>query len=572
LISRATGTLLAGVAVVAVLASAAPGIARGEATWRLEQPAPPAGTPYKVPFGVPDDMEFYAANEGLLSVEGNAVVSNGLLFWNGHAWHQLSTVCGGAGEASRIAWAGPDDFWVITEPSEPRVGSGLGLCHFEDGQVVGSYSTPFQSPEPFRPMDAAACSGPDDCWFAGIGSEDPSGQHVGAFHLHWDGTNLTSSYQPQGRGVSGLASFDGSFYESTFVGRQEGDTTDPVNLATPEPSGPILIHKLVGDAFTDANFLPFPYSGVPVEGSELLSVKADETDLWLSGGGAASGPQAPSSGSVPSPPIAIHYREPFFQQAPIETSLFGNEDRFVDISPVAGGESAWVADQALDERGSSTDKAKVALIGADGSARVETLPTSGAGRGSAQLVAATGPEEAWLATSAGWLFHYTNGTVLPEDSDPNWAGTITVRPNESVEQFVSDTPPPDNSELFAPPPVAVETKSTEVPVPEVIPALLKDVSVSRRGLTVTVSFQLTRLADVQLVAKLHGKAIARTHEERLKAGRHSLSLRLERKRWPNGLSFVTRELTKPKPVPATGSEGSAGTGPNAVTTSVHRHG
>ena len=28
------------------------------------------------------------------------------------------------GEASRIAWAGPDEFWVITEPSEPRAGAG----------------------------------------------------------------------------------------------------------------------------------------------------------------------------------------------------------------------------------------------------------------------------------------------------------------------------------------------------------------------------------------------------------------------------------------------------------------
>jgi hypothetical protein len=554
------------------VASAGAGIARGEATWRLEQPAPPAGAAFKVPLGTPDDMEFYAPNEGLLSVEGNAALSNGLLFWNGRAWHQLATVCGGAGESSRIAWAGPDDFWVITEPSEPRVGSGLGLCHFEDGQVVGSYSTPLQSPEPFRPMDAAACDGPDDCWFAGIGSEDPSGQHIGAFHLHWDGTNLTSSYQPQGRGVSGLAYFDGNFYESTLVGRQEGDTTDPVNLATPESAGPILIHKLVGNEFTDANFLPFPYSGVPSEGSELLSAKADGSDLWFSGGGAASGPQAPSDGSVPSPPIAVHYRQPFFQQAPIETSLFGAEDRFVDISPVPGTESAWVADQALGERGSSTDKAKVALIGADGNASIDALPTSGAGRGSAQLVAATGPEEAWLATSAGWLFHYTNGTILPEDNDPDWAGTITIRPNESIEQFVSDTPPPDDSELFAPPPVAVEAKAAEVPLAEVIPALLKNISVARHGLTVTVSFQLTRLADVQLIAKLHGKAIARTREQRLKAGRHSLSLRLQRKRWPSGLSFQTKELTTPKPVPATGSEGSVGTGPNAVTTSVHRHG
>ncbi|MFZ1924660.1 MAG: hypothetical protein WAU42_00815 [Solirubrobacteraceae bacterium] len=572
MISRATGTLLAGVAVVAALALATPGTARAEATWRLEQPAPPAGAAFKVPLGVPDDMQFYAPNEGLISVEGNAVVPAGLYFWNGRAWHQLATVCGGAGEASRIAWAGPDDFWVITEPSEPRSGSGLGLCHFKDGVIIGSYSTPFQSPDPFRPMDAAACNGPEDCWFAGIGSEDPSGQRIGAFHLHWDGTNLTSSYQPQGRGVSGLAFYGGTFYESTFVGAQEGDTEDQVTLGAPEPDGPSLIHRLTGETFADAGFMPYPYPGVPQEGVELLSAKADENALWFSGGGAASGPDVPQGGVVPSPPILVYYDEPFFIQDAIDPSLFGSEDRFVDVAPVPGASSAWVADQPFSERKSTTAKATVALIQRDGSATLDTLPVSGPGRGSAQLVAAIGPEEAWTATSAGWLFHYTNGTVLPEDNDPNWTGSITVRPNESVEQFVSDTPPPDNSELFAPPPVAVETKATEVPVPEVIPALLKDVSVSRRGLTVTISFKLTRLADVQLVAKLHGKAIARTRDERLKAGRHSLSLRLERKRWPNGLSFVTKELTKPKPVPATGSEGSVGTGPNAVSTSVHRHG
>jgi hypothetical protein len=564
----AAAAVLIAVSIAAIGTSSA----YAEATWRLEQPAPPAGDAFKVPLGTPDDMQFYAPNEGLLSVEGNATVPAGLFFWNGRDWHQLATVCGAAGEASRIAWAGPDNFWVITEPSEPRSGAGLGLCHFEDGVIVGSYSTPFQSPEPFRPMDAAACDGPDNCWFAGIGSEDPSGQHIGAFHLHWDGTNLTSSYQPQGRGVSGLAYFDGTFYESAFVGTQEGDTTDPVALGAPEPLGPVLIHQLAGETFTGVNFLPYPYPGVPREGTELLSAKADETDLWFSGGGAASGPDAPKEGSVASPPVAVHYEEPFFKQVPIDPSLLGSEDRFIDIAPVPTTDSAWAADQPYSQRRSTTAKAKVVLVEPSGASAIDTLPVSGPGRGSAQLVAATGPEEAWMATSAGWLFHYTNGTVLPEDSDPDWASTITVRPNESIEQFVSDTPPPDDSELFAPPPVALEAKSTEVPVPEVIPALLKDVSVSRHGLTVTISFQLTRLADVQLVAKLHGRAIARTRDRRLTAGRHLLSLRLERKRWPTGLSFVTKELTKPVPVPATGSEGSVGTGPNAVSTSVHRRG
>ncbi len=128
--------------IAAAIASAGAASARGEASGRLEQPPPPEGAAFKVPLGKPDDMEFYAPNEGLLSVEGNATIPDGLFFYNGRNWHQLATVCGGAGEASRIAWAGPDEFWTITEPSEPRVGSGLGLCHFKEGAVVGSYSTP----------------------------------------------------------------------------------------------------------------------------------------------------------------------------------------------------------------------------------------------------------------------------------------------------------------------------------------------------------------------------------------------------------------------------------------------
>jgi hypothetical protein len=116
----------------------------------------------------------------------------------------------------------------------------------------------------------------------------------------------------------------------------------------------------------------------------------------------------------------------------------------------------------------------------------------------------------------------------------------------------------------------------ETPTPEVIPALLKDIEVSRRGLTVIVSFKLAGLADVQLVAKRHGKVIARTAKERLKAGKHSLKLSFDVKRWPTGLSFKTKALVKLAPVPASGCEnepsssggggGGGGAGPDAVAT------
>jgi hypothetical protein len=573
LAAAAAACLLGVVASVLV-----PGRAEAQASWRLEQPAPPEGARFKVPLGRPDDIEFYAPNEGLLSVEGNAIVSPGLFFWNGRDWHQLSTVCGGSGEVSRIAWAGPDEFWVLSEPSEPRVGAGLGLCHFKDGVIVGSYSTPYQSPDPFHPMDAAACDGPDDCWFAGIASQDPTGQRVGAFHLHWDGTNLTTSYQPQGRGVTGLAYFDGSFFESTLVGTQPGNTTEPVTLGTPEPYGPILIHKLVGETFSDVDYLPHPTPGVGPEGTELLSAKADATELWFSGGGASSGPQAPPGGVVARPPVAVRYFGGFYYEVPLEGSPFTSEDRFVDVAPVPGAQEAWVADQPYSQRGSSTAKATVALIDASpGSeaadhhvAAIDTLPVSGAGRGSAQLVAATAPEEAWMVTSAGWIYHYTSGAALPEDADPYWAGTITQRPNESIEQFVSDTPPPDDSQLFAPPPVQVQTEGKAISHTRYeYPPLMKDVRVSRSGLTVIVRFRLTSLALVRLVAKRHGQLVAWTARRRLGAGPHSLSLALSRRRWPTALKFITKELVKPKPVPVSG-EGEAGGEPTAVSTSVHR--
>ena len=54
------------------------------------------------------------------------------------------------------------------------------------------------------------------------------------------------------------------------------------------------------------------------------------------------------------------------QQVPINTSLFGSEDRFVDIAPSPDAEAAWVADQPYSERGSTNAKAEIALIGADG--------------------------------------------------------------------------------------------------------------------------------------------------------------------------------------------------------------
>jgi len=565
---------LAFAAVLAGVALALPAAASAEAAWRLEQPAPPSGARFKVPLGRPGDLQFLGPNRGLLAIEGNATVSRGLFFYDGRGWRPLSTVCGAAGDSARIAWAGPDEFWMVSEPSLPRQGAGLGLCHFKDGQVVGSYSTAPESPDPYRPMDAIACNGPNDCWFGGVGSQDPSGQRAGAFHLHWDGTTLTSLYAPQGRGVSDLEFFQGTLFETVFAGVQREDPDTKVELGQPEQV-PYLIHKLVAGAFHNEPFAPLPRPDVPSQGTEMLGMDADDSDLWFVGGGAASGPDVPEDGSVvPRPPIAVHLVPPFYQQVAIDESQFGPTERFVDVAAVPGTSTAWVASQPFADRASVTAKARVARLGADGSTEVFRVPSSGSGRGSAARIAFSGPNEGWVATSAGWLFHYTDGTQYPQNDDSAFASLITFRPNEAAAQAVPDTPPADDSQLFAPPPVEIVNTATTTQTTQsaALPALMKNVKVSRKKLTIAVRFQLVRRARVQLIAKRKTKVVAKTKQATLKPGRHTLTLKLTRKRWPTALRFNTRELDPGVPQSTGTGTGTttATTGGDTVTTRAAR--
>lgn len=558
--ARVLAVALAGV-LLSVAVHAAP--AQGAAAWRLEQPAPPAGVPFKVPLGRPGDLQCWSATRCLLAVEGNATIPQGLLAYDGVAWHQLSTVCSGPADSTRIVWAGPDEFWTITVPSLPRLGGGLGLCHFRDGVVIASYSTADESPDPFRPLDAGACLSPSDCWFAGVGSQDPSGQRVGAYHLHWDGQDLVSAYAPQGRGVSDvIAAPGGGFLETTFVGVQREDPLTPVTLATPEFE-PFTIHTLAGGAFADAPFLPAHRVGVPTDGTELLAADADPSGVnvpWFVGGGAASGPSVPDGDNVARPPIAVRLADGFYRELALDTSAFGAHDRFTDVAAVPGADDAWATLQSYAERGSATARARVAHLHPDGSAAVEQLPAGGAGRGAAARIDFTSPTEGWMVTNAGWLFHWSDPSAAPRtpDADPAFAQLITYRPNESVAQAIPDAPPADDSQLFAPPP-PVDPQAVDPPRTHVkrIKALMSKVSKPAvdRKLRLHLAFTLRRRAKVALLAKRRGKVVARTQFVLLAPGRHELVLQLVRSRWPDALGFRTADVTVPRGASRGGSGG-----------------
>jgi hypothetical protein len=533
---RATRALLVGFAIVLAVAAPAPA---QTLLWRLEQPPPPPGAPFTLPLGPPGDLKFFAPNRGLLAVEGNATLARGLFVYDGAGWRQLTTVCGGPSDTTRIAWAGPREFWTVTQPSQPRVGSGTSLCHFRDGQVVASYSTPEESPDPFRQMFAAACRAPDDCWFGGVASQDPVGERVGAFHLRWDGQSLFTVYAPRGRGVSDIEPVGDEFFETTLAGRR---AENPEGADPPDPSGgPRLVQRIRGGVFSDDPFTPAAQSGVPADGTELLGLDSEGGELWAVGGGAASGPSAPGNQSVPREPLAARLVGGAFQEIGIDGSLFGDQERLSDVAVIPGTTSAWTTVQPYSERRSVNAKAKLALIAADGSTQTVRLPLSGGGRGSAARIACPATNDCWLATYAGWLFHWSDGSRPPRDADPAFANVITFRPNEAAEQFIPDRPPADISQLFAPPPLEVEQAAPRPRRGRRLKPVMRKIRSRVEGRVLVVSFTLIRPARVALLARRGGRVVARTKQRRMRPGRRQLRLRLDPRRWPTRLSFRIRE-------------------------------
>ena len=110
---RRAGLVLACLLVAAVCGAPV----AGAQEWRSEQPVA-AGIGVPVGIGEIGDVEFWAPNRGMLITAGNEGIPAGLFAYDGSGWYRYSTVCGG--HAGRIAWAGPDDFWTISDQQSRR--------------------------------------------------------------------------------------------------------------------------------------------------------------------------------------------------------------------------------------------------------------------------------------------------------------------------------------------------------------------------------------------------------------------------------------------------------------------
>jgi hypothetical protein len=609
--ARRLGVLLALLTLGALAPASA---AQGEATWQFAPAeAPPAapGSPqqsFGVPLGRVGAISFWSPNRGLLIDEGTAGcrtttatagVPCGLYAYNGRGWHLLSTVCG-AGEG-RIAWAGPDDFWTISDQRAGQVTKStvnprsVSLCHFDEGKVVASYATPFELPNSYRQMDAAACVSETDCWFGGQLGVPPN---TGAFHLHWDGQKLTAVYSPEDHAVSSMAvDGPGALLESVEINPNAiGDDFSGENAAHP-----FVLHQIDSSGFhglliedpSCAQLMACPplpnYEGAAPSSIAGFSLSSDygaagagpEPQLW-----AAAGLPAGSHSAAHS--IVLRYSHGSWTQAlDVNHAGAAKADLEAGLQQVAaepGQPAAWVTADPKDEQEAHVDRLSVngTASPADDTGTVTQKDVLGEAQHVGQLggagpIACPAPNDCWLATSRGWLFHLTEvpsepsiAAGYPEDGDPNFSGVISFRPaDEGVPQLPPNEPPPDTSQANQlPVPLKPPEPTAETPVFSQRALVVGLHSRIVHRYTLELTFKLVASAHVQLIARRHHRAVAQTARKTLQAGKRKLMLRLNPHRWPNELDLKATPLhpLPPGPPISGGGGGQSGTKPAPLST------
>ena len=599
LVALALALVLGPVPGPGVSSAGAEGLADvGGAEWRIEQPEPPAPPPgvegSKIPIGLGriGDIEFFSPDRGALITAGNgSTIPPGVWLYNGERWRELSSVCGATD--GRIAWAGADEFWTI---SDGRPGQALAngerpplqdntLCHFapppgDPGgplEVLASYASPAFETTSYGAMHAAACLSPSDCWFAGDALPNPE---IGAFQLHWNGSSLEPEpYLPEGHAVMDMRQFEGHLYSSVRL--LESDRVVTV-LRHPPP-----LHLLDEEGGTSAwegiSELPLYEEGEFFAALDFLHLSSAGDALWAAAGPALTNPEGSKQAGVTvirRPEGAVSWTQLLGPQtAPSGATRFPEE--VVDaIAAEPGGEAAWVALDTKVDAGSQVPdpdaRAQIVRISADGTISDQlTLPSSEepfGPKGAAEELTCPGPHDCWLTTTAGWLAHLADADErqLPRDGDPVFSSEepIVFRPLDlGVPQLPPDAPPVDDSGLQETPPQSAEAaKPVAVnPFATVSVPLLSGIhSRLLHRTTLELRFHLSVKARVRLIAKRRRSVVASTPNRTFDAGNRSLRLRLNVDRWPTKLALQTHALQPLK----TTSTREAGPSSNEVSTSL----
>jgi hypothetical protein len=595
----------ASIALVTLLASAyACSYASADApSWRLERVLPPQQSGESteqhlarppIGLGKIGDIEFFAPNRGVLITEGNPPsIPAGVWAYNGREWHELSDKCGATD--GRIAWAGPDEFWTVSDSRPGQASSERPppledntLCHFKNGAIVGSYGSLAFRPDSYQAIHAAACLDASDCWFGGdeLPEAEPGARtEIGAFQLHWNGGSVTEQPYPAEHAIEDLRPFGGYLYESVRLRKQDRLQASESLTAPPD------LHLItpIGVQPTFVSLTPGVPQYAPEEhfySLDFLHLSSDEEALW-----GAADPARRSieeeEGSAPAEVTILRYAGGQWTQVlgPGSDPAGGNpltqagrqEGENETVSSIAAepGDpaTAWLALNSQDNN--ARGAAATAMVGRISSAgevsERQTLPAPGEGvgaKGAADKIVCPAPSDCWLSTTQGWLFHYADSAAreLPQDADPAFSSLITFRPPDAgIPAIVPDAPPVDDSGLLGQAPATTGSLiPTVVPEPELkVPvALLSRVRTKLvHGTTLELRFHLAVKSSVRLIAKRGKRVVASTPTRTFAAGDRKLLLTLNRRKWPTKLDVQTHALA---PLPTTSTRGagtdSVGTG------------
>jgi len=534
---------------VAAAAASVGHVRAAEPEWHSEQPVA-AGIEVPVPFGEVGDIECWQANRCVLITSGTAGggMPPGVYAYDGVSWHLYSTVCGG--HHGRIAWAGPDEFWTISDQragEETTTEAGAlfnrSLCYFKDGAVVASYAEPLKQANSYYGMDAAACEGPSECWFGGERLKNAA--NVGAFHLHWNGTSLTpvpSTTVPEvgledpGRAVAGMFFYGGRLYESVAV--REGD--EPVG----EPEEPSFLHRVApgGPRLFEPLSTPGLTFGGTAEQTEGFHFATDGPELWALAGGSGS------SSTV----TMLKLEGESFVQVPLTGQVPPPSSQVGGFAAEPGAGFAWASYSPSSSFSGSPGPARLLRVHSDGSVDGEvSLPRPAEElnpKGVAGPVACPAVGQCWMATSKGWLFHLGGPPVEGPDLDPAMHQLITFRPcDNACRSGTEGGLPPDDSGAEP-----EESRFAEAAPYELLPTGPRKPHPLYTGLRQKVihktilqlTFVLHAPAHVQLIAEEHKRVVAKTARMTLGTGKQRIRLRLDPKHWPTHLSFQVHRIKK----------------------------
>jgi hypothetical protein len=562
----------------------APARAAGNAQapmWRFEAVLPPQQpgessaqheARFPVSLGRIGDIEFWAPNRGVLITAGNPpTIPPGVWAYNGTGWHELASECGASD--GRIAWAGPDEFWTVSDGRPGQVSSERPppledntLCHFKNGQIAGSYASLAFRADSYQAMHGAACLSPSDCWFAGElqPEAEPGASTRGAFQLHWNGTSVAAEAYPAEHAIADMRQFGRYLFQSVRLGAEDH------LLESESPSAPPDLHLItpVGVQPTFISLTPGVPRYAPGErpyALEAMHLAADEEGLW----GAANPVSPAPAESAPGEVTLLRYAGGSWSQVlgfstdPLPSNPFtqpGRAEReqetVTSLAAEPGAAAAWLGLTSLENAAASRRGAAGAMVarvsaGGEVSER-QTLPAAGEGiglKGAADHISCPDSHDCWLATDQGWLFHYADEAHrrLPQDTDPSFTGVITFRPHDAgIPVVVPDAPPVDDSGLLGEarqslvPPVEVPAATSELRIPVALLSHLRTRLV--HGTTLELRFHLAAKARVRLIAKRRRRVVASTPMHTFAAGERRLTLLLSRRSWPTKLDLQTHAL------------------------------